>query len=98
MKALSIVATGTWLYAHTRPMPVAIVRVDHDHWYETAKANGDLEIGEVPRVDAEGHAYYVSYSNIREGGTFLPDSRTHYSLGEARADAESRAPSPITWD
>jgi hypothetical protein len=97
VNALTVVARGTWLYANTRPMPVAIVRLDHDHWYEIAKENGDLESGDVPNVNAEGHAYYVSYSNIRDGGTFWPDSQTHRSLGDARADAESRAPSPITW-
>lgn len=97
MNALTVVARGTWLYADARPMPVAIVRLGHDYWYEIAKADGDVEAGDVPTVNAEGHAYYVSYSNIRDGGTFLPDSRTHLSLGDAKADAESRAPSPITW-
>ncbi|MFI6101175.1 hypothetical protein ACIA8G_37000 [Lentzea sp. NPDC051213] len=97
MNPLSVVARGTWLYAHTRPMPVAIVRLDYDYWYEFAKAANDLEIGDVPRVDAEGHAYYVSYSNVRDGDTFRPDSVTHLSHGDARADAEARAPSLITW-
>lgn len=97
VNALMVVARGTWLYANTRPMPVAIVRVDHDYWYEIAKADNDLEIGQVPTVDEEGHAYYVSYSNIRDGETFLPDSRTHRTFGDAKADAESRAPSAITW-
>lgn len=94
---LSVVARGTWLYAHTTPMPVAIVRLDYDYWYELAKADGHLEIGDVPVVNAEGHAYYVSYSNVRDGGTFRPDSVTHLSHGDARADAQTRAPSPITW-
>lgn len=97
MKALKVVARGTYEYANTSPRPVAVVRVDHDHWYELAKADNDLEIGQVPVVDDEGHAFYVSYSDVREGETFLPDSRTHRTLGDAKFDAEERAPSQITW-
>jgi len=97
VNVLTVVAGGTWLYANTRPMPVAIVRLDRDYWYEIAKADGDVEIGDVPAVNEKGHAYYVSYSNVRDDGPFRPDSATHLSSGDAKADAESRAPSPITW-
>lgn len=96
MTPLTVVARGTWLYANTRSMPVAIVRLDHDYWYEIAKADAD-DIGQLPIVNDDGHAFYVSYSDVRDGGTFRPDSRTHRTLGDAKADAEERAPSPITW-
>jgi hypothetical protein len=95
--ALKVVATGTYQYPDTIRRPVAIVRVDHDYWYELAKADNDLDVGQLPVVDDEGHAFYVSYSNIREGGTFRPDSRTHRTFGDAKFDAEQRAPAPITW-
>ncbi|MEV6241508.1 hypothetical protein [Lentzea sp. NPDC051838] len=98
MKALKIVASGTYRYTgDTIQRRVAIVLSDHDYWYEYAKAANDLDIGQLPVVDDEGHAFYVSYSNISEGGTFLPDSRTHRTFADAKFDAESRAPSPINW-
>ncbi|MFS8101932.1 hypothetical protein LFM09_32870 [Lentzea alba] len=96
MIALKIVASGTYLHAD-KPWLVAIVRVDHDYWYELAKAANDLDIGQLPVVNDEGHAFYVSYSNVREGQTFKPDSRTHRTFADAKFDAEERAPSPITW-
>ncbi|HEX8866196.1 MAG TPA: hypothetical protein VF821_11120 [Lentzea sp.] len=98
MKALKIVASGTYHYTgDTTPRRVAIVLADHDYWYEYAKAANDLESGQLPVVDDEGHAFYLSYSNISEGGTFRPDSRTHRTFADAKFDADKRAPSPITW-
>ncbi|MEU2124662.1 hypothetical protein [Nocardia niwae] len=98
MNGREIVATGSWLYADAVPMPVFVIRLDYDFWYEVAREEGTLAVGEEPFLDADGHAYYVSFHGLhRDDASFWPDSGTHRSAEEARATAESRVPSAITW-
>lgn len=93
----NVVASGSWLYANTAPMPVLVVRLDYDFWYEIAKEEGTLEEGETPHLDERGQAYYVSYREPCGDRSFWPDSGPHLSISEAKVAAESRLPSPVTW-
>ncbi|MCP2289844.1 hypothetical protein ACFYT3_27095 [Nocardia amikacinitolerans] len=96
MEGREIVATGSWLYADV-VMPVFVVRLDYDFWYEVAREEGTLSADEEPFLDSAGHAYYVSFKVLRNDASFWPDSGPHRSLDEARITAESRVSSPITW-
>jgi hypothetical protein len=93
-----IVASGSWLYADSVPMPVFVVRLTYDYWYEIAAVDGQLEEGEKPHLDEQGFGYYVSFHGVRPDGGFWPDSRAHRSIDGAKAEAESRIISAITWD
>ncbi|MFI1920090.1 hypothetical protein [Nocardia sp. NPDC020380] len=97
MFSREIVATGSWLYDDTVPMPVFVVRLDYDFWYEIAREDGTLEADEEPFLDSTGHAYYVSFRAFRDDASFWPDSVAHRSVDEARITAESKVPTPITW-
>ena len=92
-----VVAEGTWLYDGTARPPVQIVRLDHDFWYGIGEADGDLEPGEVPHLNADGHCYYVSFQAARGSAHFWPDSVGHDSLSEAKEAAQSLVPAPIVW-
>ncbi|MFD3430273.1 hypothetical protein [Nocardia fluminea] len=48
MNGREIVATGSWLYADVVLMPVFVVRLDYDFWYEVARDEGTLAEGEEP--------------------------------------------------
>ncbi|WP_338773942.1 hypothetical protein V7968_20500 [Nocardia vulneris] len=92
-----IVATGLWLYGGDTVMPVFVVRMDYDFWYEMGREEGTLEEDEEPLLDSAGHAYYVSFKALRDGASFWPDSGPHRSVEEAQNAAESRVPSPVVW-
>lgn len=88
---MRIVATGTWLYSDTVRMAVHIVRLDYDFWYEIVKADGDLEPGELPDLNADGHLYYVALrdpSARASGRTYRGSSRSkkprHRPMQESR--------------
>ena len=92
-----IVAVGEWIYAGSVLMPVYIVQTDFDFWYELATADGTLEIDDVPGLDGDGQAFYVSFHGPPAGRSFWPDSETLDSITAAKATAESRLPSPVAW-
>ncbi|MFG2001535.1 hypothetical protein ACGFNU_20535 [Spirillospora sp. NPDC048911] len=92
-----VVATGTWEYAASVQKPVFIVRLNYDFWYEIAKEDGHLEPDEQPRLNDEGNIYYVSFHGIHRDGTFWPDSGGNLTIEDAKAAAESKLPSDITW-
>lgn len=52
-------AVGEWLYNGTVPTVVRVVRLDYDFWYAIGEADGDLQADERPRLNGEGHAYYI---------------------------------------
>ncbi len=97
MHVRETVASGSWQYAQTALMPVFVVRLDYDFWYEVARADGTLEEGEVPNLNENGNAYYVAFHRLRDDGSFWPDSGPHRSLDDAKTAAETRVPSPICW-
>lgn len=50
-----LVRSGHWLYDGTVPMPVNIVGLDFDFWYDIAREEAMLDDGEVPlEPGAEG--------------------------------------------
>jgi hypothetical protein len=97
MRRTRVVAKGKWTYADSVSKPVFIVRTNYDFWYELAKEDGERDAGEVPNLNREGHAYYVSFRATQAGRRFWPDSGAHHSVGEAKATAEVKVPSSISW-
>jgi hypothetical protein len=91
-----VVAVGTWVYDGAVTMPVRVVRLDRDYWYDVAAADGGLEPGERPDLNADGHRYYVYFRENPEPHSF-PDDGGEHTLEAAKAAAERRLPSPVTW-
>ncbi|WP_157172275.1 hypothetical protein [Nocardia pneumoniae] len=49
-------------------MPVFVVRLDYDFWYEVAREEGTLAADEEPFLDSAGHAYYIQYPQMPHNG------------------------------
>jgi hypothetical protein len=97
--SLRIVDTGTWIYGGTAKMPVDVVALDYDFWYEIGKADDQLEPGEQPQpLGPDGVLYYVRFKHAlsTKEPTWV-DSGSHATVDEARRYAAAMAPSEITW-
>lgn len=96
---MRIVRRGTWLYDGQVRRPVDIVALDHDFWFSLGEADDSLEPGEQPQVlGPDGYLYYVRFQ--KAGDPTSPtwvDSGGFESIAEAKALAETTAPSPIRW-
>ncbi len=94
-----VVKVGTWLYDENVEMSVRIIRQNWDYYYEEGYDD------EPPRLNSEGHAYYVDYGapippkpgNPYQQVGYPSRSRTCLSLEEALELAHQGVPSEITW-
>ena len=93
-----VVAKGTWLYDGTTLQPVFIVRLNYDFWYELGKDENALEDGEESCLNENGFRYYVSFQGIRVDGSFWPDSLGDMTIEAAKATAQSKVPSAVSWE
>ena len=79
--ALRIVRSGTWMYDDCVAMPVDIIGLDYDWWYELGKADDQLEPGEEPEsLSATGFLYYARFqrgTDIRANVGGLSRSQDH---------------------
>lgn len=95
-----IVRSGRWVYAHRQEMPVDIVGLPYDFWFELARADGeDPETAESPEpLGADGLLYYVRF---RHAGATMeptwPDSSGYRTVDAAMCAAQKRVPSAIDW-
>ena len=94
-----IVRSGRWLYDDTVEMPVDVVGLTYDFWYEVGKAGEQLEPGETPTAPGEsGLLYYVRFRDAGRTSTPIwPDSIGYVTIEEAMRAAEGRTPTAITW-
>jgi hypothetical protein len=96
---LKVVETGIWSYDNMVEMPVDIVALDYDWWYELAKADGQLEDGEKP-VDPgnDGFLYYARFQRAGEPDepTWV-DSDGHKTSAEAMKAAQIKVAGKIVW-
>ena len=95
---MEVVASGTWLYDGSVEMPVYVVRLDYDWYYELGVDDDDPFLADVPDLNAEGHLYYVRFRAMPSDGTFWPDSDGFKTIDEAKARAAEMVPSDIAWD
>jgi hypothetical protein len=66
------VASARWLYDGTVELPVGVVGLPYVSWFEMAKDEGTLAVGESPSPPArDGLLYYVRFADA--GG---PPERT----------------------
>jgi hypothetical protein len=95
-----IVKRGRWLYDGTVEMPVDIVGLPFDFWFEIGRSDEQLEPGETPQaLGADGLLFYVRFRRAGETSTpTWPDSAGYATVDAAMKAAEERAPSTITWD
>jgi hypothetical protein len=96
---VKITRRGTWLYDGTATMPVDMVGLPYDFWYEVDKADDQLEPGEVPMaLGVCGLLYYVRFHDAgKKAKRTWPDSIGHATVEEAMRTAQARVPSPIKW-
>lgn len=91
--------SGRWVYDGAVELPVDIVALEYDFWYEVAAADGTLEEGASPSpLGADGSLYYVRFR--RAGDSEVPtwvDSQAFNSPAQAMHAAETRVPTTITW-
>jgi hypothetical protein len=97
MTSRTIIQRGRWLYDGTVHMPATIVALDYDFWYEIGRADGDLEPGETPALNAEGRLYYVCFKSDPAAHPGWVDSQGFRDVAAARTCAERQVPSPIEW-
>ena len=98
--SLRIVKTGKWLYGMSVYLPVDIVAINYDFWYQLDKADGQLELNDQPEpLNAEGVLYYVRFRKALEPlEPTWPDSSGYTDINEAMAYAQSKVPGSIHWD
>jgi hypothetical protein len=97
--ALVIMLNGHWLYDEKVEMPVDIVGIDRDWWFELSKADGMLEDGEAPMpLGDNGLLYYARFRHAGEveEPTWV-DTHGCATLAQAMAAAQDKVPTPITW-
>jgi len=97
--SLKIVQTGIWFYDDTVEMPVDVVGLDYDWWYELAKADGQLDDGEVPEaLGSDGFLYYARFQRAGERNepTWV-DSYGHKTTEEAMKAAQEKVVDRIVW-
>ena len=59
---MKIVRNGSWCYSGSVDKPVDIVGLAYDFWFELAKADEILELGETPQpLGQDGLLYYVRF-------------------------------------
>ena len=93
-----VVRTGSWLYAGSAVAGVWVVEADYDPWFEVAKADGRLEPGEAPLLNAAGHSYCAVLKRAPvPGEPFWPDTDSCLSVADACTAAQAKVPTPITW-
>ena len=99
MKRILIVKKGTWLYDNKVEIPVDIIGLNYDWWYELAKADGMLEPNEKPmHPGPEGLIYYGRFK--RAGETVEPtwvDTDGHQELEHAVEATEAKVIGEILW-
>jgi hypothetical protein len=93
---MELVATGTWLYDGTVRMPVYVVRLDYDFWYEIAAEDDELSPGEVPALNPDGYLYYVLFQEV-PAPPIWPDSPGSATVDEAKVFASTKVPGEIAW-
>jgi hypothetical protein len=94
-----VARSGTWVYDGTVRLPVDLVALAYDYWFEFAKADGTLDPGEAPQpLGPDGCLYYLRFRKAGDLATpTWVDSQGCRTIEEATTIAEARAPSPIAW-
>ena len=92
-----VVRRGRWVYGEAVYMPVAVVRLDYDFWYEIGHQDGDLDAYEQPALNADGHAYYVCFKSPPDADPGWVDSIQFGSVEAASAWAQTQVPTDIEW-
>ena len=97
---MKIVRNGSWCYSGSVDKPVDIVGLAYDFWFELAKADEILELGETPQpLGQDGLLYYVRFKHAGELTTpTWPDSAGYSTIKSAMKAAEERTPGAITWN
>lgn len=99
LETMVIVRSGRWVYAGRRTMPVDVIGLPYDFWFELERANGEEpQERDAPALGADGLLYFVRFRRAGETREpTWPDSAGYSTIEAAMRAAEARAPSPIDW-
>lgn len=99
LERMVIVRSGSWVYAGQQTMPVDIIGLRYDFWFELARANGEgPDEMDAHALSADGVLYFVRFRHAGETTEpTWPDSSGYSTVAAAMRAAEARAPSPIDW-
>jgi hypothetical protein len=78
-------------------MPVHVLELDYDFWFEIDKADGVLQKFERPALNSDGHLYYILYRGILDDSKVWVNSDGFETVELAVEHAQSRLPAPISW-
>ena len=78
-------------------MPVTIVQLDYDFWYELDRADRHLEADDRPSLNLDGVLYYVCFRSSPAAHPGWVDSPGFATIARARLWALTKVPSAIDW-
>ncbi|MEL7044649.1 MAG: hypothetical protein AAGL66_06470 [Pseudomonadota bacterium] len=93
-----IVKSGEWLFEGELELPVDIVVLNYDWYYENEKGDGVLRKGAAPVPPGpDGLLYHVRFQEAGEVDELWIDGGCYSTLEEALDGAQWKAPSTIKW-
>ncbi|MEM1141949.1 MAG: hypothetical protein AAF671_00525 [Pseudomonadota bacterium] len=93
-----IVKSGEWLFDGDLDLPVDIVVLTYDWYYENDKKAGVLRDGAEPTpLGPEGTLFHVRFQEAGEIDDLWIDGGCYPTLQEAVEGAQWKAPSKIKW-
>ena len=94
----NIVQKGTWIYSESVEMPVDIVGLEYDWYYELDRTDGLLDEGEEPEpLGPEGLLYHVRFQKAGEEELGWVDGGCYQTIDDAIKAAESKITGIIHW-
>jgi hypothetical protein len=93
----SKILTGTWLYDNIKEMPVSIWKLNYDCGYEIDVADALMEKGQKPEILDGGEWYMVRFDDMDNWSYSGAEPFGGRTLEEAKAAAEEKLPSKVTW-
>lgn len=96
---MEIVRRGTWQYDDGVHLPVTIISLPYDFWFELAKADDQLEPDDKPEpLGEDGQLFYVSFQSPDLIEAASPDSSGLPTIEAAMEAAHKRVAPPIRWE
>jgi len=92
------VAEGICVYGGVSEYPIYVIEQNYDYFYSMAEADGTLEDGESPCLNAEGKVYYLFFGELPESRPYAVSSMGAFtSLAEAKSWASANLPYFSRW-
>lgn len=92
------VAEGVCVYGSVSEYPIYVVEQNYDYFHCMYEADGMLEEGESPCLNAEGKVYYLFFGELPESRPYAVSSMgTFMSVTAAKSWASANLPYFSRW-